>query len=123
MLLVGLVAALVGVAVVALVTRALGASTEFKPLTPQAYIFLATLGYLIGLAGWSFIRAKFRRPAFVLSRVVPVVLVLSFIPDLLVLAFHALPGTTLGGVIGLMVMHLVVAAAAIPAYRRALPVR
>ena len=56
--------------------------------------------------------------AAVLRWLVPLVVVLSFIPDLLLLQY----GLSVLLVIGLMVMHVVCAAVAVPACRRVLPV-
>lgn len=61
------------------------------------------------------IRRRAANPAALLRRLVPVVVVLTLIPDLLV-------GLALGwGAIALALMHLAVAATAVTAYRRFLP--
>lgn len=52
---------------------------------------------------------------------VPVVVLLSLVPDVLVGASGQMPGTSWGAVVGLMVMHLVVTIVAVPAYQRVLP--
>ena len=49
---------------------------------------------------------------------VPLVVVLSFVPDLLLLQY----GLSVLLVVGLMVMHVVCAVVAVPAFRRVLPV-
>jgi hypothetical protein len=49
------------------------------------------------------------------------VLVLSLIPDVLLLVSESQPGTTTAGVVALMLMHVGVAVAAVPAYRRFIP--
>ena len=118
-----LAAAVVVNAAIATAARALGASPEFQPLTPAAYIPLTIIGFLLGTAGWALIRAKTRNPARVLRVVVPVVLLLSFIPDLGLLLSGSRPGTSGGAVAALALMHLVVAAAALPALARALPLQ
>ena len=118
-----LAAAVVVNAAIATAARALGASPEFQPLTPAAYIPLTVIGFLLGTAGWALIRAKTRNPSRVLRVVVPVVLLLSFIPDLGLLLSGSRPGTSGGAVAALALMHLVVAAAALPALARALPLQ
>ena len=124
LILVGAVAAAVVVnAAIATAARALGASPEFQPLTPAAYIPLTIIGFLLGTAGWALIRAKTNNPARVLRVVVPVVLLLSFIPDLGLLLSGSRPGTSGGAVAVLALMHLVVAATALPALTRALPLQ
>ena len=123
LILAGAAAAVVVNAAIATAARALGASPEFQPLTPAAYIPLTIIGFLLGTAGWALIRAKTRNPARVLRIVVPVVLLLSFIPDLGLLLSGSRPGTSTGAVAALALMHLVVAAAALPALARALPLQ
>jgi uncharacterized protein DUF6069 len=123
LILAGAAAAVVVNAAIATAARALGASPEFQPLTPAAYIPLTIIGFLLGTAGWALIRAKTRNPARVLRIVVPVVLLLSFIPDLGLLLSGSRPGTSGGAVAALALMHLVVAAAALPALTRALPLQ
>ena len=49
---------------------------------------------------------------------VPLVVVLSFVPDLLLLQY----GLSVLLVVGLMLMHVVCAVVAVPAFRRVLPV-
>jgi hypothetical protein len=51
------------------------------------------------------------------------VLAVSLIPDVLLLASAAQPGTTTGGVVALILMHFGVAVAAIPAFCRLMPPR
>lgn len=64
-----------------------------------------------------------RHPRRTLNVLVPIVLLVSFVPDILVGVTRALPGTSWTAVAALMVMHLVVAACAVAAYRRFLPAR
>jgi hypothetical protein len=53
---------------------------------------------------------------------VPAVLVLSFVPDVAMLFDHYRPHANTAGVLGLLAMHVAVAAVAVTAYLRALPV-
>ena len=89
--------------------------TGYNPTTAIAY---SVIGVLIGAAGWALVRRVAPRPAAALRWLVPLVVVLSFIPDLLLLQY----GLSVLLVIGLMVMHVVCAAVAVPAFRRVLPV-
>ena len=107
---------------VAAAAHALGASREMLALTPKVFIPFVVVGVICGAIGWSIVRARTRHPDRVLTRLVPIVLLLSFVPDVLVGVTKALPGTTWTAVLGLMVMHLVVAACAVVAYRTFLPV-
>lgn len=109
--------------VVAQIAFALGASRDFLALTPGAYGTFIVIGAVIGVIGWALIRRFARTPRRLLDVLVPLVLGLSFIPDILVGVTKALPGTSWTGVIALMVMHVVVAASLVAAYRFFLPVR
>ncbi|WP_223165910.1 DUF6069 family protein [Lentzea indica] len=74
---------------------------------------------IIAAFAWASIRKRAKDPARTLSKLVPIVVVVSFLAD--VPAFF-LPGASAVGVIALMVMHVVVAAAAVPIFHRVLPV-
>ncbi len=109
-------------AVVALIAHAAGASDDFQPLTLPAYATFTVLGILAGAAGWVLIRSRARRPRALLRLLVPIVLMLSLVPDLLLGADGSQPGVSWGAVAALMVMHVVVAAVALAAYTRLWPV-
>ncbi|SNY31393.1 DUF6069 family protein [Paractinoplanes atraurantiacus] len=97
--------------------------SEFQQLTLPVYGFLTVLGALIGAIGWRLIVNRSRNAGRLLTWLVPVVLVLSMIPNVLLLVSKAQPGTTTAGVVALMLMHIAVAVAAVPAYRRLMPPR
>ena len=94
---------------------------EFQPLTIPVYGALTVLGAIIGAIGWRLIATRSRRATRLLTVLVPVILVLSLFPDTLLLVTKFQPGTTIAGVLALMLMHFGVAAAAVPAYRRFIP--
>jgi hypothetical protein len=123
--LVTLVAA-IAIAVLAAGTIALAAiaagATAFAPLMPYVFGPFAAVGVLAAYAGWRIVRASVRRPRQVLRVLVPVLLVLSFIPDVVLLLTGFMPGTTTTGAVALMLMHLVVAAIAVPVSQRLAPV-
>ncbi|MER5554673.1 DUF6069 family protein [Streptomyces sp. NPDC002793] len=106
---------------VAVIALAAGASDNFQPLQPGAYISFTVLGVLIGAAGWALVR---RRPnaSRLLSILVPVVVVVSFVPDLAMLVSDYTPDADATGVVALLLMHVVVAVISVLVYRRALPV-
>lgn len=106
---------------VAAAARAAGASAQFSPLRPQAYAALTVIGILAGAAGWAFARARSASPGRLLRVLVPAVLLASFLPDVLVGVSGAMTGTSWRAVAALMSMHVVVAAVAVPAYLRILP--
>lgn len=115
------VAAVVLNYLVALGAVALGADESFRPLAAPVFIPFTLIGLAAGFAGWTTVVRRSARPAAVLRVLVPVVLVLSMIPDLLLLATKFIPDTSGTGVAGLMFMHVVVAAVGVPAYRLAGP--
>ena len=110
-----------GTTVSAAIAHAAGVSHSFSPLHPGTYIAFIVLGVLGGAVGWQVIRVKSRQPARLLRTLVPVVVGLSFIPDIalgITGGFHA----TWGGVIALMAAHVVVAIAAVTSFATLLPV-
>jgi Family of unknown function (DUF6069) len=118
------VAAVAGIAaslIIAIAARAAGVPGSFTPLS--AFPVLVVIGVVAGAIGWDQVRQRSADPRRLLARLVPVVLLLSFIPDLAVGVTRALPHTTWGGVAALMLMHLAVTAGAVPAYRHFLPLR
>jgi len=121
LLIAGIVAASVANAVIALVARAAGASVDFQPLQPGAYVTFTALGILLGAVGWAVIRRRSANPRALLSWLVPTVLVVSLVPDLLMFVSDYTPNADTAGITGLLVMHAAVAAVAVATYRRALP--
>jgi hypothetical protein len=79
-------------------------------LAPVVYLPATLLGLLAGAAGWTLIA---RRAPHALRVVVPAVLVLTWVPDLLLLV----AGATAANVVGLMLMHLAVTTAVVTAMR------
>lgn len=114
-------------AAVAAVAVAAGAPSGYGPLTPPAYGLFTVLGVGIGWLGWLLVLRRSRDPRRTLSVLVPVVLVASFAPDILLLVLRFIPGTTTSAAIALMAMHVVVVLVAVPAYvlatRQLTPVR
>ena len=98
----------------------LGAPATFGPLTFPAYALFTVIGVAAGWFGWVLVARRARDPRRTLATLVPVVLLLSFVPDVLLLVFRFIPATTTVAALALMVMHLAVAAIAVPAYRMAL---
>lgn len=106
---------------IALIARAAGASDSFQPLWPSAYLPLTVLGVLAGAIGWQIVRRRAKDPAAVLRWLAPTVVALSLIPDIAVGIANNDPGVSWGAVAALMLMHLAVAAVAVPIYRRFMP--
>ncbi|ANN16129.1 hypothetical protein SD37_11100 [Amycolatopsis orientalis] len=102
--------ALVLNAVIALVAKRFDERGIGVGLASGEYLPLTLLGIVIGTVGWSLV-ARF---TVRISRVVvPFSLVVSWVPDMLL--FQS--GATAANVIGLMLMHVVVAAAVVFALR------
>lgn len=119
-LLAAAVVAVLGNVIVALLARAAGASGDFAPLHLSAYAPLTVFGVVLGAIGWAVVRRVAKNPAGLLRWLVPVLVVVSFGPDLSLLG-SGTPGSGPLAVAALMVMHVVVAVAAVAAYRRVLP--
>lgn len=115
------VAAILGNLVIAAIAHAAGAPTDFPPLQPPAFIMLTVVGVIAGAVGWAVVRRRAADPAHLLTLLVPVVLLLSFVPDILVGVTRALPSTTWGAVFALMVMHVLVSAVAVTCFFYLLP--
>ena len=116
--------ALVVTSVIALLARAVfDIPTEFQQLTLPVYGSLAVLGAIVGAIGWHVVVARSRNASNVLRVLIPTVLLLSLIPDAMLLVADSQPGTTTAGVVSLVLMHVGVAAAAVPAFCRFIPPR
>ncbi len=118
----GIVIAGLATTVVALIASALGAAAGFAPLMPAVYLPFVAVGVVAAVVGWRVVRSRVAHPAAVLRVLVPVVLVASFIPDAILLITRFIPGTTLLGGLSLSVMHLIVAAVAVPLAQHIAPV-
>ena len=121
---IGAVGALVINSVIALLAKAIfDIPDEFQPLTLPVYGFLTVVGAIIGAVVWHLIVARSRNASGVLRVLVPAVVVLSLIPDVMLLVSESQPGTTTAGVVALMLMHVAVAAVTVAALRRFTPPR
>lgn len=100
-----------------------GADPAFPALGAVAVIPSTLIGILIGYVGWRLAVRIFPHSATALRIIVPIAVVLSWTPDLILLATGFIPGATLTGVIGLMIMHPVLAAVGVPVYARLAPAR
>jgi hypothetical protein len=115
----GVLASIVNI-VIGIAARAAGGDATVTGMMIPAEIGATIFGLLFGAIGWIIVRRAAKRPARVLSVLVPVVFVLSLIP---VIGFGAQSGTTSvwTAMVGLGIMHLVTIAIAVPVYRRFLP--
>ena len=108
--------------IIATAAPAAGADPSFPPLQPYVFGAFAVLGVLAGYAGWRVVRAIAPRPRATLRILVPVALLLSLIPDVVLLATGFIPGATVTGVVALMLMHPTVVAVVVPVAQRLAPV-
>ncbi|BDI23948.1 hypothetical protein [Herbiconiux sp. L3-i23] len=104
---------------VAAAAVALGAEPT-GPLMPLAYLTLTVVGAIGAAVGWFLIVRRSQRPALTLRRLVPSVLVLSWIPDI-VLGFIVNTADGWLTVAALMVMHVATVAVAVGAYSWMMP--
>ncbi|WP_233629954.1 DUF6069 family protein [Amycolatopsis sp. WAC 04197] len=100
--------------VIALIAKTLDEGTAPVGLSPTEYLPATAVGFLIGSLGLSLL-ARFAPKAPPL--VVPVALILTWIPDLLLLS----EGATAVNITALMLMHLVVAGSVVSAFARTMP--
>ncbi|WP_246391751.1 DUF6069 family protein [Halosimplex pelagicum] len=91
--------------------QAVGIAPGFRALTYPPVVFLSVLGALGAAGVYALLRRRVAEPAATFRKVAVATLVLSFVPDLALLA--ADPAATPAGVVVLMVMHVVVAAVAV----------
>ena len=108
--------------IIATTALAAGASGAFSPLMIYVYGPFTVLGLLAGYLGWCIVRRRSRRPAAMLRVLVPVITVLSFAPDTILVLTRFIPGTSVAAVTALALMHLVVVAIAVPISARLAPV-
>lgn len=100
------VGSVIAAEIVGIVGKAAGAA-HVTQLTPAPLAMLTIIGVVVGTAAWVVIG---RRNPTLLTRLVPIVLVLSFIPDLALGA----GGTAWSAVVTLMIAHAAVFAVTVP---------
>jgi hypothetical protein len=103
-----IVAAVLANAVLRLVAVALlQPDPSFMPLTPMIPIVFTIAGALGAVIAYAIIGRTSRQPILLFRRVALIVLLLSFIPDVLLLLSGTMPGATVATVGVLMMMHVV----------------
>lgn len=108
-------------AVVAAVAHGAGVSDKFQALQLGTFAPLIVVSLLIAVAVWQRVRSRSTDPVRTMSRLVPAVVALSLVPDLVVGTSQSLPHSSWGGVLALMTMHLLVAAAGVTSFAHFLP--
>jgi hypothetical protein len=84
----------------------LGIGPEFMPLSFGPPLFFSVIGVLGATIAFAIIARFAQRPIALFRTVALVVLLISFIPDVLVYTSQAMPGATLPAVATLMIMHV-----------------
>lgn len=98
-------------AVVLVIVQALEIAPEFQALTFPPVLFLSGVGAVGAVAVYWVLDRRVDHPPRTLRRIAAAVLVVSFVPDLALLAVDE--AATVPGVVVLMLMHVVVAAVAV----------
>jgi hypothetical protein len=121
-------ASLISELIIAAIAHGAGAYSDFPPLTFRRLLGPTFVGLLTAVVVWELVRRRAGDPVAVMRRLAPIVIVLSWVPDVVLGATHQdatgqLPDTTWGEVAVLMVMHLVVAAIGLGLFSWLLPLR
>jgi hypothetical protein len=122
------VASLIVELIIAAIAHGAGAYSAFQPLTFGGLIGPTALGLLTAVVVWELVRRRAGDPVAVMRRLVPIVVVLSWVPDIVLGATRRagtsqVAHTTWGEVAALMVIHLFVAAIGLGLFSRLLPLR
>lgn len=100
-------------AILVVVAGTLGVAPGFRPLSVPPVVFLSAVGAVGAVVVYALLQRYVDRADHYFVRVAAVVLVLSFLPDVGLLFGD--PAATVPGVVVLMLMHVVVAAASVGA--------
>ena len=91
---------------------------RFTPLQPGSVVFMTILGIALATGFYALLRSRVENPAATFRRIVPVALIVSLIPDVLIWTSDAYEGAAKAEtVLPLMAMHIataVVVAALLP---------
>ena len=106
------VATAANLAIYALTDALVDVPERFTPLQPGSVVFMTLLGIALAAGFLRLLAGRTDRPAETFRRIVPVALVVSLIPDVLIWASGAYEGAAdAQTVLPLMAMHVVAAAA------------
>ena len=122
------VASLIVELIIAAIAHGAGAYSDFQPLTFGGLIGPTVLGLLTAVVVWELVRRRAGDPVAVMRWLVPIVVVLSWVPDVVLGATHReatshVAHTTWGEVAVLMAMHLFVAAIGLGLFSWLLPLK
>jgi hypothetical protein len=108
-----LVATVANVILQQIAVAALQPDPAFMPLTLMPPIVFTVVGVLGAAIVYALVGCFSRQPVRLFRRIALVTLVVSFIPDILMLITGFNPGTTLANVVVLILMHIVAWAIAV----------
>jgi hypothetical protein len=117
------VASLIVELIIAAIAHGAGAYSDFRPLTFGSLVGPTVLGLLTAVVVWDLVRRRAGDAVAVMRRLVPIAVVLSWVPDVALGATRFEAHTTWGEVAALMVMHLFVAAIGVALFSQLLPLR
>ena len=105
-----LVAGASNVLVARMAATAFGVPARFMALQPGPVLLFTSVGVLGAAGVWELINRSSSTPVRWFQRIAAVALLLSLIPDLLLFRSSPLDGTTPGGIVTLMLLHVVACA-------------
>src|ERR1700712_3560730 len=97
LLLAGIVVASAANAIVVAAALAVDAHAAFPPLMPAVFLSFTAIGLIAGYVGWRVARRLLAPSRRLLTWLVPVALVLSWVPDLVLMATGFIPGASITG--------------------------
>jgi Kef-type K+ transport system membrane component KefB len=103
-------------AVIAAIAVAAGAPSGYAPLMFPVFAACTIVPMIVGWFLWRPVARRVRNPRRSMPLLALAVLVVSYVPDVILLATGFIPDTTPAGVVALMAMHVVVIAAAVVGY-------
>lgn len=101
------VATIASVLIQQIAVALLNPDPAFLPLTMAPPIAFTVIGVLGAVVVFGLIGRFSKNPVALFQRVALIVLIVSFIPDIMMLVTGFNPGTTLANVVVLMIMHVV----------------
>jgi hypothetical protein len=103
-------------AIVAAIAVAAGAPSTYAPLTFPVFAGCTVVPTVVGWFIWRPIAHRVRQPRRTMPLLALAVLIVSYVPDVLLLVTGFIPDTTPAGVVALMAMHVVVIGSAVVGY-------
>ena len=96
--------------------------TAVMPLNPPIDIAFSVLASIAGAIGWTIVNRRADDPRRVMAWLAPLVLLVSFVPDVL-LAVATASSTGIAPILALSLMHVTTIVIAIGVYARLLPLK